>query len=125
MTNQEIKDKIFGTYDWEEDREPRSIFTPSEYNLAKRNIPHPYTVSYGTLNALFKSETVAAETDRGIPISNRELRVDLTDVALLTLDEYGACTYHAPNKQEYEAVWAAGNMFKVMGYETRLFIFKN
>ena len=126
-SNQEIEDKIFGdsnpwkydavTNDW-----VKTKINPTKYTLATRETPH--TVSYGTLNALFKSETVA-ENDEGIPISNRELKVALTDVALLTLAEYCECINHTPNNQEYEAVWSAGRMLWLMGYERRLFIFKN
>lgn len=99
----------------------RQVFVESIYTLTNRNCPP--TVSYATLTSLFKATTVS-ETEDGVPISNREWRVNQADVALLTVQEYEACLQGVENAVEYEAILAAANSLRHSLHTVRFFIFK-
>lgn len=122
-TNDVVKDKMFGRVvcDYGNDGALNFDWLSSGFTLDRRDCPQ--TVSYATLTNLFKATTVA-ETEEGVPISNREWKVNQADVALLTVQEYEACLQGVENIVEYEAILAAATSMQAALYTVRFFIFK-
>lgn len=122
LVDSELYHRFFGAREYPLDNTSWAcVVTPSGFTLRYRECPQ--TVSYATLTNLFKTTTVS-ETEDGIPISNREWRIDPSDVALLTVQEYEACLQGVENAVEYEAILAAANSLRHSLHTVRFFIFK-
>ena len=132
-SSEQFTDNVFGYSVWKgADDESDESFKqyPSPYTLDAQECP--YTISRATLESLFKFtndpeyENFVETRDRtaNVPVSTRTLKVDLSDVALLTVEEYESCLQVLTNVVEYQAILAAAKSIQAVNYDVRLFIFR-